>query len=477
MKKFLSSVLCLVMLLSTTIPAFAADVTTDGGAQETLVTYGMSEFFTVVIPADFDIDGATKKATADVSATNVMISHDAVLEVTISGNDYVDGWELIDTAEATNKLTYTIGSTAGGADIVNGSVVLAVAAGEAWDTTTTETMHFTVVDELTKSGAYTDTLTFTVGVSGGATGGEEIVEAAGLYSLDGTMFAAWEDTGIDNDFSNLVDVLQASYPWTSKIVIPEGITIIGENSFRGMGPLTSIVLPNSLITIEDEAFGNCINLTSVKFGNNLTTIGDDAFDGCISLTSIELPDNLVSIGKRSFTGCTSLTSVKFGNKLTTIGAYAFRNTYLTSVELPDSLVTIGEDAFINCRNLTSVKFGSNLTTIDKGAFENCASLISLDIPDSVTVIGEGAFRECTSLSSVEISNGLTTIDASMFRDCEALTSVIIPVSVTSINASAFRDCPLETVNYEGSQAQWEAISIGNYNTSLTTATINYNYSR
>ena len=44
-KKILSSALCLSMLLSIAVPAFAADITTDGEAGQTVVSYGMDEGF------------------------------------------------------------------------------------------------------------------------------------------------------------------------------------------------------------------------------------------------------------------------------------------------------------------------------------------------------------------------------------------------------------------------------------------------
>jgi hypothetical protein len=164
MKKTLSLGLALVLALSMAVPAFAADITVDGGSGETVVTYGTSQGFTVTIPADFAIDTATKKATAKVSAENVLIPYGKVLNVRVSGHDYTDKWELIDTAEATNKLTYTIGTSEGASDIVNHSVVLGVASGEAYGSEVAKSLYFQVTDTLTKAGTYTDTLTFTVSV-------------------------------------------------------------------------------------------------------------------------------------------------------------------------------------------------------------------------------------------------------------------------------------------------------------------------
>ena len=52
---------------------------------------------------------------------------------------------------------------------------------------------------------------------------------------------------------------------------------------------------------------------------------------------------------------------------------------------------------------------------------------------------------------------------------------MIPKSVTTIGNSAFLGCnSLNVVSYGGTEAQWNAISIGSSNTSLTNAVRSYN---
>lgn len=165
-KRILSSILCLVMLFSLCIPVSAASLS-DTGNKDVTVTYGTSENFIVTVPANFEID-ETAKAVAEISASDVMIASGSTLEVYISGDDYDGSWKLIDSAENNNTLTYVIGSSEGASDIINGSTVLTVEAGEAYDSTVSEKMYFEVIDTLSKSGIYTDTLTFIVEVSGGA---------------------------------------------------------------------------------------------------------------------------------------------------------------------------------------------------------------------------------------------------------------------------------------------------------------------
>ena len=91
-------------------------------------------------------------------------------------------------------------------------------------------------------------------------------------------------------------------------------------------------------------------------------------------------------------------------------------------------------------------------------------------------IGSNAFEYCKALQSVSIPNGLTTINQNTFASCGSLASVTIPSSVTSIGSSAFKKCnALDTVYFTGTEEQWNAIEIGDYNSPLLNANIIFNY--
>ena len=201
-------------------------------------------------------------------------------------------------------------------------------------------------------------------------------------------------------------------------------------------------------------------------GTSVMSIGNNAFWDCSSLTSIKLPNSVKSIGKQAFYNCTSLTSITLPNSVKSIGDYAFDGcSSLTSINIPNSVTSLGDGAFTGCMSLTSINVASGNSTYssDNGVlFDKNKRIIikypvgkrdaSYVIPNSVTRIGDGAFYFCTGLTSIEIPNSVTSIDSGAFEYCNSLTDVY----------------------YSGSEEQWKAISVAEYNDPLTSATIHYN---
>lgn len=117
-------------------------------------------------------------------------------------------------------------------------------------------------------------------------------------------------------------------------IIPEGVTQIGNYSFRECSGLTSIIIPNSVTSIGSGAFNGCSGLTSITIPSSVTSIGDRAFSGCSGLTSITIGNSVTSIGERAFSYCSGLTSVSISNSVTSIDDWAFYGcSNLTSVTI------------------------------------------------------------------------------------------------------------------------------------------------
>lgn len=191
----------------------------------------------------------------------------------------------------------------------------------------------------------------------------------------------------------------------------DGITGLKETGLQQ----TDIVIPykingkliTRLVYKTDESgaacgtpFTECTNLVNVIMPNSITYMVEDAFRGCTSLKSVKLSNSLTEIGYNVFSRCTSLDNVIIPNSVTTIDTFAFSGcTSLKSITIPDSVKTIRNAAFDGCTSLENIVIPNGITYIGESVFENCTLLKSIYIPKSVTSIDTTyAFKGCTNLT-------------------------------------------------------------------------------
>lgn len=210
------------------------------------------------------------------------------------------------------------------------------------------------------------------------------------------------------------------------IVIPYGISSIGEKAFCECAGLVSVIIPESVKIIGDSSFDGCISLSSITIPDCVTNIGDSAFKDCKSLTSVTIPDSVKSIGEGAFSRCKNLPSQN-GFIIIRNVLYGY-NGLKTTITIPDNVTSIGDEAFYGCSKLTSVT-----------------------IPDSVTSIGRAAFCGCRNLPS---KNGFIIIRNVLYAYNGNNTAITIPDSVTSIGYEAFGRCKSLTIKgKKGSYAE------------------------
>ncbi len=93
------------------------------------------------------------------------------------------------------------------------------------------------------------------------------------------------------------------------VVIPHGITEIGDSTFNRCASLEKAVIPAGVQSIGKSAFSGCKNITSIEIPEGVQSIGNEAFVLCKTMESIKIPDSVTSIGEYAFNYCDGLKSM------------------------------------------------------------------------------------------------------------------------------------------------------------------------
>lgn len=296
---------------------------------------------------------------------------------------------------------------------------------------------------------------------------------------DGTVVNVYEDNS--KDFVIEAGVLKEYHGESVDVIVPNNVFEIGDKAFEGM-KIKKIVLHNGITVIGNCAFQKCIELKSIIIPNTVKIIKYGAFLDCENIMDITIPSQTLEIGALAFSGCKRLSKLVIENGVKTIDTGAFRwCSNLLEITLPQSITYIGPEAFRGCDKLSSINYDiswpwvqvdfdnfigepcSNLITqhmnlkgdfvipdgikrIGKGCFTYCTELESIIIPDTVTEIGDYAFCNCTNLAKIVIPNSVTTIGSHAFDGCKGLKEIIIPDSVVDFGTGVFGNCELGKIS-------------------------------
>lgn len=134
-----------------------------------------------------------------------------------------------------------------------------------------------------------------------------------------------------------------------RIVVPEGVTSIGNNAFYG-------------------AYVNYVDLPK----HSLTNLASSAFYSC-DLKGIEIPGSVGVIRPSTFYG-SRMGWVVLGEGITEVQENAFWATNIGALRLPSTMRIIGPSAFAACSYMSSLTINAGLDSVHTSAFANDASL-------------------------------------------------------------------------------------------------------
>ena len=320
----------------------------------------------------------------------------------------------------------------------------------------------------------------------------------------------------DGVFTNCDDILSVTFPDTMEM--------IGEEAFSGCDGLTSIHIPASITSINHSAFMECENLTTLTVDPNNTvyhSAGNCIIETARKMIAVGAKNSVIpndgsvtEIGFYSFYG-RDVKEIFVPDGITTIGYMAFYGcTNLRKMILPDSVKGIQPYAFCYCYNLTSVTVGSGLEYIHSDAFSSCDKLVEVINNSNFNIVAGSEENEKIAYYALFVHNGETKIENwrnYLFITCSGknyllgyvgdnttlnlpasyngqgyeiykyafygnknIVSITIPETVSKIGDWAFRGCSsLVTVNYLGTDIQWNEIIPENNRLGISSDIVKY----
>ena len=182
-------------------------------------------------------------------------------------------------------------------------------------------------------------------------------------------------------------------------VIPNTVTSIGQEAFRGCSGLASVTFPASVVQINNRAFMDCSGLTSITIPATVEQLGENPFLGCYNIETMVVENGNGVYDSRN--DCNAIIQ-KNGNTLVS----GCKNTII-----PNDVEKIGKSSFRGITTLQSIVIPEGVTAIDENAFTMSSYnnvLKSVTLPSTLTAIGSYAFSGCTALDDVYCYPAVTT---------------------------------------------------------------------
>ena len=149
---------------------------------------------------------------------------------------------------------------------------------------------------------------------------------------------------IPNSVTSIGNTTFLSCTGLTSVTIGSSVKSIGRDAFYCCTGLSSVNISDlaAWCLIEFGDYGNPLayanhlylngkEITDLVIPTGITKIGDYLFQGCYGLTSVTIPQDVTSIGKYAFEDCSNLSSVIIPQSITNIGRKAFAKCKLRNV--------------------------------------------------------------------------------------------------------------------------------------------------
>lgn len=191
----------------------------------------------------------------------------------------------------------------------------------------------------------------------------------------------------------------------------------------------------SVVGITAKAFSGADKLTGIILPMGLTTIGDFAFEGCTSLSKIIFPGNTMKFGEGVFFKCDKIADISFGSDWKNIDLKMFRwSDSLSVVTIPakveriQSLKSLAklERVYVDVNNANFSAIEGILYNKSNEVLYGCPRAYQGDVKvaDGTKRITTGAFIDCKDITRVDLPESLQQMSFREFSRMADLNEII-----------------------------------------------------
>lgn len=274
----------------------------------------------------------------------------------------------------------------------------------------------------------------------------------GNYAFYGCFNLKLERTSLPSSLTKIGDCAFLSCYKITDVVIPSSVTSIGRQAFgycKGLKHVTVCGAPS----LANWAIGDCTGLEEISFLGNAPSFESSVFGGSAAAKAWYPPDNST---------WTSSVRQNYGGTITwTAGYHGWVGDNIYWDFNPDfgELKLTGTGSTWNyvdgfypgfrplSSKITWINITQGITNLNQLTFARLTNVTSVNLPDGLKIIGNNAFNSNSSLDFINIPGGLDKIDASAFSGCSKLTEIMFRGHApASIHESAFKGITA-TVDY------------------------------